>query len=328
MRKLASIQIIKDIKPIKDANVIKAASVLGWQTVIKEGQFNIGDKCVYVEIDSVFPNKPEFADFLNRSNRLKTIRLRGQISQGVCLPVSILPAGNYDVGDDVTEILGIKKYEMPIPVELSGEIKGPFPSFIPKTDEPRVQTAQDMLDKYVGQEFYASEKLDGMSATYYVYNGEFGVCTRNVEIKENENSVPWKIAKTYNIKDKLLFIGENIAIQGELIGKGINKNIYNLDGNDYYVFNVFDIDKYKYMDIFDMQNFLFDILKLKHVPLIEIMPLINDVQDLVKFSTGKSKLNNQACREGLVFRTLKGIQDSKFGRVSFKVINPEYLLNE
>lgn len=332
MRKLASVQIISDIQPIKDANVIKVASVLGWRSVIKEGQYNIGDKCVFAEIDTVFPDKPEFAEFLKRGNRLKTIRLRGQVSQGVCLPMSVLPVGDYNIGDDVTNVLGITKYEAPIPAILSGEAKGAFPSFIPKTDEPRVQIIQGLLDKYLGQEFYVTEKLDGMSVTYYIKDGQFGACSRNLELKETEDSTIWKLAKYYDIESRLRNTKLNLAIQGELIGEGVQKNIYKLRGQKFYIFNIFDINNYSYLPLATVKKLLTEMndkapVKLELVPGFGVINLCDNILAIIMQAMGKSILNNEVEREGLVYRLLEHeIYDIEFGRVSFKAINPDYLL--
>jgi len=139
MRKLASIQRIKNLEPIAGADAIEKATVLGWQLVVKKGEFAIGDLCVYCEIDSRLPDRPEFEFLKARGMRIRTVRLRGQISQGICFPLSILPVYT-DVQEDtdVTELLDITKYEPPIPAQLAGVAKGLFPSFIPKTDETRV----------------------------------------------------------------------------------------------------------------------------------------------------------------------------------------------
>lgn len=332
MRKLASIQLIENISPIPDANVIRVANVLGWKVVIKEGQFNIGDHCVFVEIDAVFPPQPEFAEFLKRGNRLKTIRLRGQVSQGVCLPMSILPTGNYNVGDDVTAILGITKYEPPIPACLAGEVKGAFPAFIPKTDEPRVQVSQDLLNKYREQKFYLSEKLDGSSTTYYLKDGQFGVCSRNLEMKPTANNTLWKLAEYYDIENKLKSLKCNLAIQGECIGEGVQKNVYKLRGQKFYIFNIFMIDEHRYLTLAEMQNALLTMnhnsaVPLELVPFSGIINLPASVDEIVQLSFGTSALNQNALREGLVFRPYaKEIWDPDLDRISFKAINPEYLL--
>ena len=231
MRKLASIQLIRSLEPIEGADVIEKATVLGWQLVVKKGEFRVGDLCVYCEIDSLLPDRPEFEFLKPRGMRIKTIRLRGQVSQGICLPLSILPDGiAFEENADCTTILGITKYEPPIPACLSGIVKGKLPSFIPKTDETRVQVLQQLLSKYKGEKCYISEKLDGSSATFYIYNNEFGVCSRNLELLEDAANSFWKVARQMDIENKLRALNGNYAIQGELVGEGIQGNKLRLKG--------------------------------------------------------------------------------------------------
>ena len=116
MRKLASIQKITALRPIENADKIEVATVLGWQVVVQKGQFKEGDFCVYIEIDSILPDKPDFEFMRERKFRVKTIKLRGQVSQGICFPISILlKATDKDLilreGDDMTELLGVRKYD-------------------------------------------------------------------------------------------------------------------------------------------------------------------------------------------------------------------------
>ena len=231
MRKLASIQTIRALTPIEGADAIETAAVLGWQLVVKKGEFSVGDKAVYCEIVCLMPDKPEFEFLKPRGMRVRTIRLRGQISQGICFPLSILPADAPTEEDtDVTELLGIIKHEPPIPACLSGIMKGNFPSFIPKTDETRVQVLQSVLNRYAGEPCFVTEKLDGSSATYFINNDEFGVCSRNMQLEENAENSFWKIANTLEIESKLRTIGKNIALQGELVGEGIQGNKLKLKG--------------------------------------------------------------------------------------------------
>ena len=149
MRKLVTIQEIEDIQPIEGADSIEKAKIKEWWVVVKKGEFIVGDYCIYFEIDSFLPIKPEYEFLLRGSSpkkmlvdgqekegiRLKTIRLKGQISQGLALPIATI-ANNLpkEVGTDISEILGVIKYEPPIPANLAGVVKGNFPSFIPKTD--------------------------------------------------------------------------------------------------------------------------------------------------------------------------------------------------
>lgn len=334
MRKLASIQTIKALEPIENADAIEKATVLGWQLVVKKGEFNVGDLCVYCEIDSLMPDKPEFEFLKPRGMRIKTVRLRGQISQGIAFPLSILPPMEQVSEDmDVTEILGITKYEPPIPACLAGKVKGKFPSFIPRTDETRVQVLQKLLDKYQGELCYITEKLDGSSATYYVNEDIFGVCSRNLDLLEDESNSFWKVARQLNIEEKLRSLQMNIALQGELVGEGVQDNKLKLRGQTVYFFNAFDIDKFQYVD-FEAFTVLMDSLELKTVPVIDpAFYLHNDIDAWVAAATRKSLVNATVWAEGIVVRPLKEkldllLSNENFntGRVTFKVINPEFLL--
>ncbi len=325
MRKLASIQRIKAIEPIEGADSIEKAQVLGWQLVVKKDEFKVGDLCVYCEIDSLLPERPEFEFLKPRKMRIKTIKLRGQVSQGICFPLSILPDDVEIIeGLDVTQILKITKYEYPVPAHLEGKVKGKFPSFIPKTDETRIQVLQELLEKYEGDNFYITEKLDGSSVTYYFKDGEFGVCSRNLELLYTEENTLWGIVKELKIDEKLKKLNRNIAIQGEIIGEGIQSNKYNIRGQKIYFFNAFDIDKYEYLGFEDFKKLIKD-LELETVPIIDTdYKLISNIDKLVELSIGKSLLNNIQ-REGIVLRTIIEKRDIS-GRVSFKAINPKFLL--
>jgi RNA ligase (TIGR02306 family) len=333
MRKLASIQRVRELKGIEGADAIEIAAVLGWQVVVKKGEFKVGDLIVYCEIDSLMPDIEHFSFLKSRGMRIKTIRLRGQISQGICFSVSILPADFIIEEDvDVTEVLGITKYEPPMPACLSGVAKGLFPSYIPKTDETRVQVLQEVLDEYKGVKCYIAEKLDGSSATYYVKDGAFGVCSRNLELLEDGENSYWKVARELDLENKLLSLNKNIALQGELIGEGVQSNKYKLRGQAVHFFNAFDIDAHKHFDYEDLRRFLND-LDLTMVPIIsDEYDLENDIQTIVNKSTIKSLLNKDAWAEGIVIRLINTKEDAPFlkgvysGRVSIKAINPEFLL--
>jgi RNA ligase (TIGR02306 family) len=334
MRKLASVQKIKALDAIEGADAIERASVLGWQLVVKKGEYKVGDLVVYCEIDSLLPDKPEF-DFLKpRGMRIRTIRLRGQISQGICFSLSILPE-DFEIYEDAdcTEVLGIIKYEPPIPACLSGIVKGKFPSFIPKTDETRVQVLQKVLDKYKGEKCYVTEKLDGSSATYYLKDGAFGVCSRNLELLEDTENSFWKVARQLDIENKLRVLNKNIAIQGELIGEGIQDNKLKLRGQTVKFFNAFDIDQFEYLNY---ANFiaLFKEIDLPIVPIVALdYALENDIDAIIKKATIKSLILKDVWAEGIVIRPYREkidllLSNENFnnGRVTFKAINPEFLL--
>ena len=333
-RKLASIQTIKNIKSIDNADNIEVAEILGWNVVVKKNEFVKGTKVVYCEIDSLMPDKPEFEFLKPRGMRIKTVRLRGQVSQGICFPLSILPTNFKIIEDaDCTDVLGITKYEPAIPACLSGIVKGKFPSFIPKTDETRVQVLQKVLDKYKGEKCYVTEKLDGSSATFYVKDGEFGLCSRNLELIEDAENSFWKVARQMNIENKLRSVGKNISIQGELIGEGIQGNKLKLKGQTVRFFNAFDIDKFEYLNFFDFNKLLGE-LELPIVPIVALdYELENDIDSIIKMATIRSLILKDVWAEGIVIRPyaekidlLLSNENFNNGRVSFKAINPEFLL--
>src|SRR5712671_3478980 len=190
--KLASIQTISDIREIPGADRIEAATVLGYQTVIKKGEFRPGDLCVWHEPDTVTAEKPEYEFLRKQTFRLKVSRFKSQVSQGLALPLTILPAASYAVGDDVTELTGIRKYEKPISLNLRGVAKGGFPSWMPKTDEPNLRSYPEALEEFTGRQCVITQKVDGTSATFYLRNGQLGVCSRNLELLEDEASMFWR----------------------------------------------------------------------------------------------------------------------------------------
>ena len=331
-RKLASVVKIADIQPIPGADAIVVATVKGWKVVVKVNEYKVGDLAVYYEIDSFLPIRPQF-EFLRKSSykrmgssegfRLKTIRLRGQISQGLLTPI---PEGisNPKEGDDLTEALDIVKYEPPIPAQLAGKIKGTFPSFIPKTDEIRIQNFESEVGfSPVGERAYVTEKLDGTSFTCYFNNGVFGVCGRNWELSETSDNSLWRMANVLQLKEKMTKHGKNIALQGELIGAGINGNLYGLSDHKLYFFTGYDIDKGRRMFFDELEWVLFG-LQLQMVPLLEkygfVIPNESNIVDyMLKYAEGKSVLNMEVDREGVVVRGL----EKEF---SFKAISNTYLL--
>lgn len=334
-RKLASIRKISDILPIEGADNIELAVVDGWKVVVaKNVGHKIGDLVVYCEIDSFLPIKPEY-EFLRKSSykkmgdqegfRLKTIKLRGQISQGLILPIREVQLPNKDLlseGMDVTKELGIVKYDPPIPAELAGKIKGLFPSFIPKTDEERIQNLTNEFNQWKSsndKEFYVTEKLDGSSATFFIKDGVFGVCSRNLELLESDSNTFWKFAREVNLEEKMIKLGRNISLQGELIGSKINGNIYKLNNHDVRFFSLFYIDTQEYGNLNDLE-LICNNFGIKTVPIIDrnyILP--NKIVDILNKSEGKSLINKNTEREGIVIRSL----DRK---ISFKSISNKFLL--
>jgi RNA ligase (TIGR02306 family) len=347
MRTLASIQVVNTAEPIPNADAIERIRVLGWWVVVKKGEFTPGDKVVYCEIDSLLPERPEF-EFLRASSfkpnvfgpdgaaqapgfRIKTIRLRGQVSQGICFPLSILPAGvPTNEGADVTDVLGVRKWDPPPPAGMTGRVKGSFPGFLPKTDETRVQVLEPTIAKHRGRTFYVTEKLDGSSFTAFVREGEFGVCSRNLLLDAaDDTSLFMRVAKRFGLEERLKAFaaarGYDVAVQGEVIGPGVQGNKYALAEVALRVFNVFDVSGYRYLDHADMLAAVAE-MGLELVPQLGTLDLAHSVDELVALSEGMSVLNPKAHREGLVLRPLVEVRDDYLGRLSFKAINPKFLL--
>lgn len=335
MRKLATIETIKEKKPIEGADKIEAVRVREWWVVSKKDEFMVGNTCVYFEIDSLLPVIPPF-EFLAKNGtkkmiidgkdvvgyRLRTIKLRGQLSQGLALPLAMLTEystqalSQFEEGTDVTEFLGVVKYEQPIPVEMVGKMKGRLPAFIPKTDEERIQNISEVLSSY-----YVTEKLDGTSTTFYKKDGVFGVCSRNIELLEGDTT-QWKLAKKYDLANKL---PDNFAIQCELIGESVQGNSLKQTGQDVYCFNVYNISTGIYLNFMDFVAFCVA-LGVKSVPVVnDNFSLPTSVSELLKYAEGKSLLNPDCEREGIVIRPKTEMQ-YKGQRLSFKAISNSYLL--
>ena len=344
-RKLSTIRKIKEINPIEGADAIELAVVDGWQVVVaKNVGHQVGDLVVYCEIDSFLPIEPEF-EFLRKSSykkmgdqegfRLKTIKLRGQISQGLILPYSVIPiaqfatAADLPEGMDVSEMLGIVKYEPPIPAQLAGKVKGSFPSFLRKTDEERIQNLEKEYTEWTlssKHQFYATEKLDGSSFTCYIKNGEFGVCSRNMDLLETEDNTFWAVARKLDLENKLRSFGKNICFQGEMVGSGIQGNHYNMKDQTVFFYNIFIIDEREYVGYDEFRNMLFD-LDLACVPVLsypfnfpaDSVAALPTVSALLRSAEGKSVLNDKVEREGLVIRSMDRT-------ISFKAISNKFLL--
>ena len=353
MRKLASLKPITHIKPIEGADAIECAIVDGgWPVVVKKGEFEVGEVALYLEIDSWVPH--ELAPFLSKGQepreyngvkgeRLKTVKLRGQVSQGLLLPLNTPIKGGpidggYGIcvlglqgGEDVTQLLGIQKWEPPIPAQLQGTMKGNFPSFIPKTDQERCQNLRKEIFETRKNELYeVTVKLDGSSMTVYVKDGEVGVCSRNIDLKETEGNSFWKAAREQGIVDALLAIsadtGNDYAIQGELIGEGIQGNPEKIKGQRFHLFDVYSITAGHYLNPVTRGAFLIRLNQfgacIEHVPvreaLISVTERFETIDQLLEFAEGPS-LNPETKREGLVFKSY----DSEF---SFKAISNSYLL--
>jgi len=354
-RKLATIRKVKEIYPIKGADRIEVAVVDGWECVVKKSDnFKKGDNVIYIEIDSIVPERPEFEFLRDRKFRIKTIKLRKQISQGLVLDLSSLKKKNYKLGADVTTEMGILKYDPELAKEREVKLKKPktrlgkwlmkfawyrswrkriyrssvksFPGWIFKTDESRVQNIVRLYDEAVasGKTFTTSEKVDGQSFTTYVTEKEKTfVCSRNLGVSKTGNSSYASIFKSCDLDTVLKALKKELncnrlALQGEICGPGIQGNKYKLETYKLLVFNL--IPDGKKLDYDTMTSMLKPYNIETVYQLDSDFTLPGTIKELVEYSKGISHFYNRK-REGVVIR-------SKDYTMSFKVINPEFLLED
>ena len=295
--------------------------------------------------------------------RLKTIKLRGTTSQGLIMKLEeilkdyegfwkhehnknethnwaykrnfALPNGVTDIeyldveeGFDLTELLGIKKWEAPIHPSLAGKARSNFPEFIRKTDQERVQNVFKYFSRYkkTSSRYEMTLKLDGSSTTIYCKSGYVGVCSRNLDLSETEENAFWKVARSTNLISALESYGRNIAIQGELMGPGVQGNRENLKVLELYVFDIFDIDKQEYMDYEERKSVIGNLMSLnasfKEAPNLGIID-INDIESVQQMLDMADRPSiSHPIAEGIVFKSLTN------PRHSFKVISNAFLLKE
>jgi RNA ligase (TIGR02306 family) len=342
MRKMASVRKITNVLPIEGADAIELALVDGWQVVVKKGDFSVDQLAVYFEIDSWVPNA--IAPFLTKGKepreyngvkgeRLKTVKLRGALSQGLLLPVAVLPEGYaYHEGADCSEILGVQKWEAETAATQGGKAVSNWPSIIPKTDQERLQNLKSVFEtKILTDRFEISEKLDGSSATYYIdEDGVFHAMSRNVDLARDENNLWWKMSDKYNIEEKLLTLWadnefreicpKGFCIRGEIVGPGVNGNKLKLEQHFFCVFDLYDVATNSYATSEDRLQMVQD-LGLLHVPVHKnIVKFTGTFEQLIQSANGKSFINPEVKREGIV---MKSVTDPNF---TFKVVSNEWLL--
>jgi RNA ligase (TIGR02306 family) len=324
--KLASIQVITDIRPIEGADRIEAATVLGYQTVIKKGEFRPGDLCVWHEPDTVAAEKPEYEFLRKQGFRLKVSRFKGQVSQGLALPLAGVQAASYAVGDDVTDLTGIRKYDKPLSPNLIGVAKGAFPSWMPKTDEPNLRSFPEALGEFTGRECVITQKVDGTSGTYYLRGGEFGVCTRNLELLDDRASMFWRVAREHCVREALATLGGDFAIQGEVHGEGIQGNHLGVKGVSFAVFNLFNIATHDYANHTALANFC----KANSLPMVREVwrgEFRFTLPELVELASAQDYASGRPA-EGIVIRPVEEARSRilESGRLSAKVISERYAL--
>lgn len=342
-RKLASIQKIWKIEPIEGADRIELAYVLGWQCVVNKGHFNVGDLAVYFEIDSFLPIRPEFeflrnssykkTDIMGEGFRLKTQKFRGQVSQGLLLPISQFPEipADIELTSDVTEILNIRKWEIEERVTTGGTIMGTLPRTVPHTDETRVQAAPELINEFAGLEYYISTKMDGSSHSISVDENGFHVTGHNYEYKDDGNSDFYNLVNERDYRNKIEAFKEKaglntLTIQGEFCGAGIQKNRLKLTKPEWYVFTI--MENGKRVGLNRMLEVCSEI-GLANVPIEEVgtdLPAkYPTVEALLERADGEYP--NGGKKEGIVIRPTEPVYCANIGaELSMKVVSNKYLL--
>lgn len=313
---------IIDIEPIPGADFIISATVVcgkggRWKGVVRKSDFTgFYTACIVYLPDSLIPECKSMEFMKNTDWRVKMRKFKGAPSEVLIMP---LPLGmdHYTVGDDVTEEMGVTKYHKPVPANLQGKVLGPFPSFIPKTDEPNYQNSQgqEYLEKLHGQPYYVTEKCDGSSTTAYKYKGHFGVCSRNWELECDEKNGFWEVALKYDLENKL---PEGVALQWETCGHKIQDNHMGLREIDGFAFSAYYIEKQMYFDMHELIGFC----KELGFPMATIVKMHHAFNKEGVDLMGEGTYTNGNQREGVVVRSQNNFLMDR--PISFKVINLNY----
>lgn len=333
--KVATIEKILDVRPHPNADSLELATIKGWQVCIKKGEFKANDLCIYVCVDSIFEDKPAYEFLRNKGFRIRTVKLRGQLSQGITFPMSLFKTLGHDtvvfsepeiVGSDVSSYVYASHYEKPLSAQLAGDVYGYMPGFLKKTDEDNIKNNPEILDELRGQPYYITVKVDGSSGTYFMKDEEFGVCSRKLHLKPDPKNSFWKVAEKYGLQDKLKASGRNLAIQGEVYGPGIQNNLLGVSEVQFKAFNLFDIDAYKYLGWKELQEFCF----YNHIPVVDIIDIGENfnktLTELQEFANNL-KYDNGNLAEGIVIRpTIEMDSTILKGRLSGKIISEPFEL--
>lgn len=340
MRKLASIRRCTAIQDIPKADFIDMATVDGWKCVVGKGTVVPGDLGVYYEIDSFLPAEDPryskmstgFREFEGKLGlKIATKRFKKQISQGLFLPLALFPElSDAVLGEDVTEQLGVVKWEIPIPSEMLEFVSGYTSPMIPNTELDRVQNLDDVFAHCGEVEFEKSTKLNGMAVTMYQLE-KFGVCSKKYDFLDLPGCLPWELARKHNVEDALAAIGGKFAVQGELIGSWVGQNGERVPNGEteFHVFNIYDLAQGTPLLPDDRLKFMAKLSEygctLPHTPVAADYRKLKDyacnLDALLGLAVGPTQLYPGGKLEGLVF-------NARHSDLRFKVISNEHLLDE
>ena len=336
--KLASIEIVKRILPHENADSLELCEVLGYTCIVRKGDFVAGQPVILIQPDTVLPDTSWAEIFRKKSNRVKAVKLRGVWSFGIVLDPYQIPETKHNLkgllipdhtGNDISELLGVTKYEPPAPQDLSAA--GYLPTGLPKTDEERYQNLISELP--YGENVDVTLKIDGQSATYYCFrsqndlgewNWETGICSRSLRIKPECDNNYTRIERKYNILEKLKAYCEYhnvaLALRGEIYGQGIqafDANPHAKKPLDFAAFSIYNMDRHEYEGPNDFHYFekvcSSFVGPIPTVPTIERQVVLTP-ELIEKYARGIDKIDGKRF-EGVVI---------KYGKTSFKVINLSY----
>ena len=341
---LATFETITEIVPIEGADRIELAKVQGWQSVIRKGDYKAGDKVIFVPIDTVLtpavwnkhlwdkndPNKPI---------RVRTVRMRGAISQGLIFPTSLVSAQEiWDHMDDPTEdvsiagMLGITKYEKQIHASLAGVAKGDFPNqFVSKTDEDNLKSNTRAFAELKNcHSVSLSLKLDGTSATFIKeQDGTFRVCSRNLELHDDVENAHWQMARKYQLQE---LMKPGTVLQGEIVGPKIQGNPMGLNAPELFCFNYKDLktNKYVHVDEHTLDLIPTGLKWVTHVATLSQAAFQYETIESLQELANKQQYANGAIAEGIVLRGLNEAGDLVYSEslrkmLSVKIINQNYI---
>lgn len=341
-RKMAFVAKILELEAIKGADKVVLATVLGWKVVVKKDEFKVGDLCIYYTLMSLLDDtNPDF-DFLKDKGKmkpLKTRKIRGVLSQGLVTAVDVVKHYGQDPlalkeGDDVTVVLNVKKFvaaEESQAYSQPGSKAGayePYPGYLPRTDEERIQNIPEMLEKLRGRDIVVTRKEDGTSATFILMKGEFLICSRNYVRKVVDSSEEPDLYvdadKKFKVGESMRAFGKNLAVQGEIVGPGISKNRLGLKERDFHVFNIYMIDEHRYV-AYDEYIEICEKLHLNTAPLLYRGKMKEEwmkVENVLKFAESIEYAKGTPA-EGIVVKTN---EPGKKSRISFKAVSNIYLL--